>query len=80
MYMQFNNTMMSEKKITVRTLNKAMDNSYQRAVRINKALKLDTVVVQGDSVVRISPDGSIKPIKKIDKKGKKNPLKPFPIK
>ena len=71
---------MSEKEITVRTLNEAMDNSYQKALRINKALKLDTVVVRGDSVVRIMPDGTVIPIKKIDKKDKRTSLKPFSIK
>lgn len=71
---------MSKKKITARTLNKAMVSSYQKALRINKALKLDTVVVRGDNVVRIMPDGSVKQIKKLDKSNKKTSLEPFAIK
>lgn len=71
---------MSKKKITTRTLNKAMDSSYQKALRVNKALKLDTVVVRGDNVVRLMPDGTVKQIKKINKTDKKTTLKPFSIK
>jgi hypothetical protein len=59
--------MKKSNKIDVKTLNRAMKRSVQKAIRVNKALELDTVLVKGNHIVRVSPDGSSKTVKKLDK-------------
>lgn len=72
--------MKKRNEIDVKTLNSAMKRSVQKATRVNKALNLDTVLVQGDHIVRISPDGSIKTVKKLEKSTQKNgSVKPIKI-
>jgi len=57
-----------------------MKRSAQKANRINRALELDTVLVKGDQIVRISPDGSSKVVKKLEKRSQGNgPVKPIKI-
>jgi len=59
--------MKNRNKIDVKTLNRAMKRSVQKATRVNKALELDTVFVKGNYIVRVSPDGSSKTLKKLEK-------------
>jgi len=59
--------MKKRNEIDVKTLNSAMKRSVQKATRVNKALELDTVLVKGNHIVRVSPDGSIKAVKKLEK-------------
>jgi hypothetical protein len=64
--------MKKSNKIDVETLNKAMKSSAQKATRVNKALELDTVLVKGNKIVRITPDGRSKTIKKLKKRNRTN--------
>lgn len=67
-------------KLNVRTLNRAMKRSVQKATRVNKALELDTVLVKGNHIVRVSPDGSSKPVRKLEKSTHANySMKPIKI-
>lgn len=58
---------MSKKKtISAKSLNTAMKSSNQRAIRINKALGLDTVYVKGKTIIREHADGRTSTIQKLN--------------
>ena len=59
--------MKKRNKIDVNTLNRAMKRSAQKATRVNKALELETILVKGNHIVRVLPDGSTKTMKKLEK-------------
>lgn len=72
--------MKKRNEIDVKFLNRAMERSVKRATRVNKALDLDTVLVKGNHIVRISPDGSTTTVEKLEKSYQKNgSLKPIII-
>ncbi len=72
--------MKKRNEIDVKFLNRAMKRSYHKATRVNKALDLDTVLVKGNHIVRISPDGSSTIVKKLKNSSKKNgSVKPIKI-
>lgn len=57
---------MSHKNIiSVESLNKAMKNSNNRAIRINKALDLDTVYVVGRNIIKEDAQGRKTTIKRL---------------
>lgn len=61
-------------------LNRALNRSSARARRINKALGLETVYMQDQTLVRAYPDGTVKSIRKINKKSLNGLKKPLVIK
>jgi len=69
-----------KKNKTKQILNRALNRSSARARRINKALELETVYMQGDLLVRALSDGTIKPIRKINTKSVNGFNKPLEIK
>ncbi|MEX0772331.1 MAG: hypothetical protein WD038_04140 [Balneolales bacterium] len=64
-------------RITVKTLNKAMTRSSRRAIRTNKALGLDTVLVKNNKIIRMDPSGNEFVVKKLDQKRTLEPAKPI---
>jgi len=72
--------MKKKNKIDAKTLNRAMKRTVEKATRVNKALELDTVLVKGNHIVRVSPDGSSKNLKKLEKSSNANgTIKPIRI-
>lgn len=69
-----------KKNDTKQILNRALNRSSARARRINKALGLETVYIQNHTLVRVFPDGTVKPIRKINKKSVNELKKPLEIK
>lgn len=51
--------------ISVESLNEALKNSNNRAIRLNKALNLDTVYLTGRNIIRENAQGNKTTIKKL---------------
>lgn len=57
-----------------------MTRASKRAIRTNKALGLDTVIVKNNRIVRVDPDGNEHIVKELEQNGSSEPAKPVSLK